>query len=75
MRVVDHRWPWLALALLLFIGALATIHWLQHGFGQEFGFGFSLGLGIGIIVSLTAVGWRRGELQRTDHDQDARRLP
>lgn len=64
MRVVDHRWPWMALALTLFVAGMAGIHYLQRGINEDFGFGFSLGLVIGAVLVLTAVGWRRGEMRR-----------
>lgn len=62
-RIIDHRWPWQVACAILFAFAMGGLYWLQHGISQDFGVGFSLGGILGIVITLTAVGWRRGELR------------
>lgn len=64
MRVVDHRWPWMALAAILFAAGMSFMHFMTRGISEEFGLGFAAGAIVGMVIVLTAVGWRRGELRR-----------
>jgi len=61
MRILDKHWPWQFLAAALFIGGLAAIRFALKGVNEDFGWGFGLGLMIGVVITLGAVGWRRGE--------------
>lgn len=66
MRVVDHRWPWMALALILFVVGMSLVHFLARGINGDFGAGFFAGFMLATVLVLTAVGWRRGEMRRED---------
>jgi hypothetical protein len=63
MRIVDKRWPWMALAIALFVVVMAGLRYMMTGINEDFGVGFALGLIVGLTIALTAVGWRRGELR------------
>ena len=61
-RILDKNWPWVALSVVLFTGAMTFLHWMTRGFGVDFGMGFAIGGTIGIFIALFAVGWHRGEM-------------
>lgn len=74
-RLLDKRWPWMALCLILFALVMGFLHYLMHGISKDFGAGFALGLVVSAVIVLTAVGWRRGELGSSEPSSpDGRRL-
>lgn len=63
MRLVDKRWPWVALASLIFAAVMAFLHFMARGINDDFGAGFAIGFIVSAVIVLTAAGWRRGELK------------
>lgn len=61
MQILDKHWPWQFLAAAIFVGVMAAIRFALKGVNEDFGWGFGLGLMIGVLITLLAVGWRRGE--------------
>lgn len=64
MRVADHRWPWIAFAVVLFVLVMSFLHYMTRGINQDFGFGFAMGGIVGLLIGLLAVARQRGELER-----------
>lgn len=62
MRTIDRKGLPIVLAALLFAVVMGFLHVMLRGINGDFGTGFAVGLGIGVLMSLIAVGWRRGEL-------------
>jgi hypothetical protein len=63
MRLVDRRWPWIAVAICLYLAGMGFLHFMLKGINADFGMGFAFGLITGFVIVITAVGWRRGEMR------------
>lgn len=69
-RLIDRRWPWMALAVAIYVAVMGYLHFMLKGFNDDFGTGFGLGLVSGAFIAVIAAGLRRGEHRPSEPAQE-----